>query len=76
MTTNSSAAKDGGANQSKTTMPPVSQEYRENYTAIFGKSKLEKLAEQESKQNNFCNSHQESSYILDIESGKAISDID
>ncbi len=76
MSNNSSAAKDGGANQSKTTMPPVSQEYRENYTAIFGKSKLEKLAEQESKQNNFCNSHQESSYILDIESGKAISDID
>lgn len=39
MPTNSSAAKDGGANQSKTTMPPVSQEYRENYDAIFGKSK-------------------------------------
>lgn len=47
MSNNSSAAKDGGANQSKTTMPPVSAEYRDNYTAIFGKSKLEILAEQE-----------------------------
>lgn len=37
MSTNSSAAKDGGANQSKTTMPPVSQEYRENYDTIFRK---------------------------------------
>lgn len=37
MANNSTAAKDGGANQSKTTMPPVSQEYRDNYDIIFNK---------------------------------------
>jgi len=30
-------AKDGGANQSKTTMPPPSEEYRKNWQDIFGK---------------------------------------
>lgn len=37
MSNNSTAAKDGGANQSKTTMPPVSKEYRDNYDEIFRK---------------------------------------
>ena len=45
----STCAKDGGANQSKTTMPPVSKEYRNNFDAIFGKSKLEERAEKESE---------------------------
>ena len=44
---NSSAAKDGGATQSKTTMPPVSQEYRDNWTEIFGLTPLEKRLKQE-----------------------------
>lgn len=44
---NSSAAKDGGANQSKTVMPPVSQEYRDNWTEIFGLTPLEKRLKQE-----------------------------
>lgn len=43
----SSCAKDGGANSAKTTMPPVSQEYRNNYDSIFGKSKLEQKVENE-----------------------------
>jgi hypothetical protein len=30
-------AKDGGANQSKTTMPPPSEEYRNNWDEIFRK---------------------------------------
>lgn len=47
MSTNSSAAKDGGANQSKTVMPPVSQEYRENWSEIFGLTALEKRLKQE-----------------------------
>lgn len=44
---NSSAAKDGGANQSKTIMPPVSQEYRDNWSEIFGLTPLEKRLKQE-----------------------------
>lgn len=44
---NSTAAKDGGANQSKTTMPPVSQEYRDNWSDIFGLTALEKRLKQE-----------------------------
>lgn len=44
---NSTAAKDGGANQSKTTMPPVSQEYRDNWSEIFGLTALEKRLKQE-----------------------------
>ena len=37
----STCAKDGGANQSKTTMPPLSEEYRNNWDEIFGKKKIE-----------------------------------
>jgi hypothetical protein len=44
---NSTAAKDGGANQSKTIMPPVSQEYRDNWSEIFGLTPLEKRLKQE-----------------------------
>ena len=44
---NSSAAKDGGANQQKTIMPPVSQEYRDNWSEIFGLTPLEKRLKQE-----------------------------
>jgi hypothetical protein len=47
MSNNSTAAKDGGANQSKTTMPPVSQEYRDNWSSIFGLTPLEKRLKQE-----------------------------
>lgn len=34
---NSTCAKDGGADQEITLMPPVSEEYRNNYDAIFRK---------------------------------------
>lgn len=34
---NSTCAKDGGAGQEITRMPPVSEEYRNNYDAIFRK---------------------------------------
>lgn len=30
-------ARDGGANQKKTVMPPVSEDYRNNFDAIFRK---------------------------------------
>ena len=36
-THNSTCAKDGGADQEITLMPPVSEEYRNNYDAIFRK---------------------------------------
>lgn len=48
---NSSCAKDGGANSAKTTMPPVSQEYRDNYDSIFGKSKCNKEGKMENSNN-------------------------
>lgn len=32
---NSTCAKDGGADQEITLMPPVSEEYRNNYDSIF-----------------------------------------
>ena len=32
-----SGAKDGGANQKKTTLPPPSKEYLDNYDLIFRK---------------------------------------
>lgn len=51
MSNNSTAAKDGGANQSKTTMPPVSKEYRDNWSEIFGKTNLEKKVEEEQKKS-------------------------
>lgn len=35
----STCAKDGGANQSTYKLPPPSQDYRNNYDAIFRKSK-------------------------------------
>lgn len=35
----STCAKDGGANQSKTTLPPPSDAYRNNWDEIFGKKK-------------------------------------
>lgn len=43
----STAAKDGGANQNKTIMPPVSKEYRDNWSNIFGLTNLEKRLKQE-----------------------------
>lgn len=45
---NSTCAKDGGADQEITKMPPVSQEYRNNYDAIFRKpveAKVEVVSE-------------------------------
>ena len=35
--TYTTCAKDGGANQSKTTMPPPSDTYRDNFDDIFRK---------------------------------------
>lgn len=32
-----SGARDGGANQKKTVMPPPSEDYRSNWEDIFGK---------------------------------------
>jgi len=45
---NSTCAKDGGAGQEITRMPPVSKEYRDNYDAIFRKpveAKVEVVSE-------------------------------